>query len=296
MGIVPRMAGRLDYKMKTITSLKEMSQFSKRVRERGQTLALVATMGSLHEGHLALVQAAKAKADVVVVSIFVNPTQFAPGEDLSKYPRNLKNDKKLLNIFKPIVIFHPKAEDMYSPDFDTWIEEGTLSKKLCGKFRLGHFKGVTTVVSKLFNIIWPDFAFFGEKDYQQQLILKKLVKDLSYPVEILTCPTVREYDGLAMSSRNKFLDAKDRKSAGMVYKALIRAKKDIESGDTDSRRIYVNIGRLLGFEPSIRVDYIAIVDPHTLEDVKEIKGKVLVALAVRIGKIRLIDNMIISPK
>lgn len=282
--------------MKTISSVKEMSQYCKRVRERGQTIALVPTMGSLHEGHLALVHAAKAKADVVVVSIFVNPTQFAPSEDFSKYPRNLKNDKKLLGTFKPIVIFTPKAEDMYTPAFDTWVEEGTLSKKLCGKFRLGHFKGVTTVVSKLFNIIWPDFAFFGEKDYQQQLILKRLTKDMSYPVEILTCPTVREYDGLAMSSRNKFLDPKDRKTAGMIYKALIRAKKDIEAGDSDSRRVYVNIGRLLGFEPSIRVDYIAIVDPQTLEDIKEIKSKVLVALAVRIGKTRLIDNMLITPK
>jgi len=286
----------LDYKMKTISSIKEMSQFSNRVRERGQTLALVPTMGALHEGHLSLIQAAKEKADVVVVSIFVNPTQFAPSEDFSKYPKNLKHDKNLLNNFKPIIIFHPKADDIYGHDFDTWVEEDTLSKKLCGKFRLGHFKGVTTIVSKLFNIVRPDFAFFGEKDYQQQLIIKKLVKDLNYPVNVLTCPTVREYDGLAMSSRNKFLDDKERKAAGMVYKALIRAKKDIEAGDTDSRRIYVNIGRLLGFEPAIRVDYIAIVDPHTLEDIKEIKGKVLVALAVRIGKTRLIDNMMISPK
>ncbi len=273
-----------------------MSQFSQRVRERGQTLALVPTMGALHEGHLALVHAAKTKADIVVVSIFVNPKQFAPSEDLNKYPRDLKKDKNLLKTYDPVVIFHPSQNDMYSPSFNTWVEEDGLSKKLCGKFRLGHFKGVTTIVAKLFNIVRPDLAFFGEKDYQQQLIIRRLIKDLNYPIEIITCPTVREYDGLAMSSRNKYLGDKERKAAAMIYKALIRAKKDIEGGETDARRLFVNIGRLLGFEPSIRVDYIAIVDPHTLEEVKEIKDKVLVALAVRIARTRLIDNMIISPK
>ncbi len=282
--------------MKVIHSIKEMSQFSSRVHERGQKLALIPTMGALHEGHISLVHAAKSKADVVVVSIFVNPIQFVPNEDFTNYPRDFKSDKTILKPFEPIIIFHPNASDMYSPEFDTRVEEETLSKKLCGKFRMGHFKGVATVVVKLFNVVRPDLAFFGEKDYQQQLIIKRIVKDLNYPIEISTCPTVREYDGLAMSSRNKYLNEKDRKSAAMIYKALIRAKKDIEGGESDSRRIYVNIGRLLGFEPSIRVDYIAIVDPHTLEDIKEIKGRVLVALAVRIGKTRLIDNMLISPK
>jgi len=282
--------------MKVIKRSKEMSSFSARVKERGQKLAFVPTMGALHDGHLALVEAAKQKADVVVVSIFVNKTQFAPNEDFNNYPRTFNNDKSLLKMFDPLVIFHPSHSDIYPDNYSVWIEEEILSKKLCGKFRMGHFKGVTTVVSKLFNIVQPDYAFFGEKDYQQQLIIKKLVKDLNYPIEIVTCPTVREYDGLAMSSRNKNLSEKERKAAQMIYKALIRAKKDIEDGETDNRRVIVNMGRLLGFEPLIRVDYISLVDPHTLEDVKELKGKILVAIAVRIGKTRLIDNMIVSAK
>lgn len=292
MGLGPR----LDNKMKTITSIKEMVQFSRRSRERGHKIALVPTMGAVHEGHLALVNAAKGKADVVVVSIFVNKTQFAPNEDFSSYPRSLNHDKAALKPFEPVIIFHPQPADMYQEDFNTWVEEEVLSKKLCGKFRLGHFKGVTTVLSKIFNIVQPDMAFFGEKDYQQLLVVKKLVKDLDYPIEIHSCHTVREYDGLAMSSRNAYLGEKGRKAAQMIYKALIRAKKDIEDGEIDSRRIIVNMGRLLGFEPLIRVDYIAIVDPHTLEEVKEIKSRVLIALAVRIGKTRLIDNIMITPK
>lgn len=282
--------------MKVIQSIKEMAAFSGRVRERGQKLALVPTMGSLHEGHLSLVEAARKKADVVVVSIFVNKAQFAPHEDFARYPRDLKKDKSVLSPFEPIIIFHPAASDMYADNFDTWVEEETLSKKLCGKFRMGHFKGVATVICKLFNIVRPDLAYFGDKDHQQLLIIRKLVKDLNYPVEIHSCPTVREYDGLALSSRNAYLSVPERKAALMLYKALIRAKKDIEDGECDSRRIIVTLGRLLGFEPVIRVEYLSIVDPHTLEDVKEIKGKVLVAMAVRIGTTRLIDSMQISPK
>lgn len=282
--------------MKTIKSIKEMSLYCQRVKERGLKLALVPTMGMLHEGHLSLVEAAKLKANIVVVSIFVNPTQFAPNEDYSSYPRNISKDKAKLKMFEQVVLFNPSEDDMYPKDFDTWVEEFDLSKKLCGKFRLGHFKGVTTILSKLFNIVRPDYAFFGEKDYQQQLIVKKFVKDLNYPIEIIICNTVREYDGFAMSSRNKYLSEKERKSAGILYKALIRAKKDIEQGEKDSRRIIVNIGRMIGFEPAIRVDYISIVDPKTLEDIKEIKGKVLIALAVRLNKTRLIDNMAITPK
>lgn len=282
--------------MKLIKSVKEMSQYASRVRERGQKLALVPTMGALHEGHLALVAAAKAKADIVVVSIFLNPTQFAPNEDFSNYPKTLNKDKEMLAHFEPIIIFHPAPTDMYPEGFNTWLEEEVLSKKLCGKFRMGHFRGVTTVVAKLFNIIRPDMAVFGEKDYQQLLVVKKMVKDFSYPVEILHCPTVREYDGLAMSSRNKNLNEKERKAAAMIYKALLRAKKDIDDGERDMQRLLVNMRRLLGFEPLIRVEYISFVDPHTLEDFREIKGRMLVAIAVRIGKTRLIDNMIITAK
>ncbi|OGC06573.1 pantoate--beta-alanine ligase [candidate division WOR-1 bacterium RIFOXYA2_FULL_36_21] len=283
--------------MKTIKKAKEMSAFSNRAKARGQTLALVPTMGALHEGHLSLVESAKEKANIVIVSIFINPTQFAPTEDLKKYPKNLLKDQKALKLFDPIIIFAPSEKDLYSSGFDTWVEEGTLSRRLCGKFRFGHFKGVTTIVTKLFNIVRPDYAIFGEKDYQQQLIIKKITRDLNYPIEIATCPTVREYDGLAMSSRNQYLSEKERKSATVLYKALIRAKKDIEGGETDCRKIIVGLGRLIGFEAIVRVDYINIVNPETLEEVKEIgKEKVLIAIAGRIGKTRLIDSMIVTPK
>jgi|SRR3989339_332061 len=283
--------------IKIIKSVKEMANFANRIKGRGHTIALVPTMGALHEGHLSLVEAAHNKANIVVVSIYVNPTQFAPNEDFNKYPRTLLKDKTALRHFEHITIFAPSDKELYPDTFDTWVEEGTISKKLCGKFRFGHFKGVTTILSKLFNVVRPDFAFFGEKDYQQQLIVKKLVKDLNYPIDVIICPTIREYDGLAMSSRNKYLSPKERKAAAVLYKTLIRAKKDLEGGETDYRRIIVGLSRLIGFEPLIRIDYITIVNPDTLIEIKEIKKeKVLVALAARVGKTRLIDSMIVQPK
>lgn len=275
--------------------MPDMSALSDRLRERGQKIAFVPTMGALHEGHLALLTAAREYADQVVVSIFVNPIQFAPGEDFERYPRDLNGDKKKLKPFEPLILFCPSAAAMFPGDFKTRIEVEEISQKLCGKFRLGHFKGVATVVAKLFNIVKPHFALFGEKDYQQLLVIKQLVRDLNLGIKIIACPTVREYDGLALSSRNRNLSAPERKAATVLYRALTRAKKEIEGGETDTRRILLSLGRLIGFEPTVRVEYIAIVDPETLREVKDIKGKVLVALAARLGKTRLIDNLLITP-
>lgn len=281
--------------MKTVHSLSEMSSFSDRIRERGLKIALVPTMGALHEGHLSLLTKAREHADQVVISIFVNPIQFAPGEDFERYPRDLAGDKKLLKSFEPLILFYPSAAAMFPTDFKTRVEVEEISQKLCGKFRLGHFKGVATVVAKLFNIVKPHFAVFGEKDYQQVLVIKQLVSDLNLGVKILSCPTVREYDGLALSSRNRNLTPHERKAATVLYRALTRAKKEIEGGESDARKILLSLGRLIGFEPTVRVEYITIVDPETLREVKDIKGKVLVALAARLGKTRLIDNLLITP-
>jgi pantoate--beta-alanine ligase len=281
--------------MKTVHSPSEMSALSDRLRERGLKIAFVPTMGALHEGHLSLLAAAKEYTDQVVVSIFVNPIQFAPGEDFERYPRDLSGDKKKLKPFEPLILFCPSASAMFPADFKTRVEVEEISQKLCGKFRLGHFKGVATVVTKLFNIVKPHYAFFGEKDYQQLLIIKQLVRDLNLGLKVISCPTVREYDGLALSSRNRYLNPKERKAATVLYRALTRAKKEITGGETDARRVLLSLGRLIGFEPTVRVEYIAIVDPETLREVKTIKGRVLVALAARLGKTRLIDNLLISP-
>jgi len=282
--------------MRVIKSAREMSQFSKRAKSRGQKIALVPTLGALHEGHLSLVAAAREAAEVLAVSIFVNPIQFGPQEDLKKYPRTLRRDMALLKPFEPVVIFHPAPNDLYPEKYETFVELKDLGKKLCGQFRPGHFKGVCTVVAKLFNIVRPDLAYFGEKDYQQQLIIKKMVRDLNYDIQIISLPTVREYDGLALSSRNIFLNKNQRKSATILYRALIRAKKDIEAGEGDARKIILRMGSLVGGEPSVRIEYLAVVNPETLENVKTIKGQVLLALAARVGSIRLIDNLVVHPK
>lgn len=266
------------------------------MKARGKTIGFVPTMGCLHEGHLSLVKAAKEAADIVVVSIFVNPIQFAPGEDLGRYPRDLKRDKKLLKNFDVDVLFLPAASDIYSEGFKTYVEVEGLSKKMCGKSRPGHFRGVTTVVAKLFTIVCPDYAFFGEKDFQQQVIIKRMVRDINLPIEIISLPTVREFDGLAMSSRNKYLTSKERKAAVILYQALSQAKKEIENGERNPRNILRKLRSLIGAESAIRLNYAVIVDPETLEDLKKIKDRALIALAVSISKARLIDNLVVKVK
>ncbi|MBU0573769.1 MAG: pantoate--beta-alanine ligase [Candidatus Margulisbacteria bacterium] len=280
--------------IKVIRSFSEMSAFSRRSRERGQRIGFVPTMGALHDGHLALVQEARQKCDLVVVSIFVNPIQFAPGEDYEKYPRTLAHDKELLKHFSPLVIFHPRANDMFPADFKTHVKVDELGDRLCGRYRPSHFKGVTTVVAKLLNIVMPDSIFLGAKDFQQQLIIRQMIRDLNYAVEVHTVQTVREYDGLAMSSRNAYLKENERKSAGGVYKVISRAKKMIKEGDQDLRKIHLMISRQLGMIPSLRMEYIAIVDPETLQDKKDTKLPILIAVAGKIGKTRLIDNVLIT--
>ncbi len=279
--------------MKIIRSIKEMASLTKKLKEQGLTIALVPTMGALHEGHLSLVSAAKEKTDKVIVSIFVNPIQFGPKEDYKRYPRDFKRDQRLLRPFAPIIIFNPSPKEMYPADFKSYVEVQDLGNKLCGRSRPGHFRGVATIVAKLFNITRPDYAFFGEKDFQQQLIIKKMAKDLNCGTKIISLPTVREYDGLALSSRNSYLAKDERRSAAVLFRSLCRARKLIKSGENNTSKILLAANKIIGAEPSVQIEYLSIVDPETLDEAKTIKGRILIALAARIGKTRLIDNLMV---
>ncbi len=282
--------------MKIIKDPKQMYDYSLKMKCRGKTVGLVPTMGYLHEGHLSLIEAAKKQANVVVVSIFVNPTQFGPNEDLDRYPRNLRKDKKLLRALGVDALFLPSVEKMYDKDHLTYVEVPELSKRLCGRTRPSHFRGVATIVAKLFSVILPDFAYFGEKDYQQQVIIRKMARDLSLAVRIVSLPTIREFDGLAKSSRNEYLTAQERKEAAILYRSLSAIKEEIGKGEADANKLLMRLRSMLGRVPHLRIDYVAIVDPATLTDVKKIKGQVLVALAVFLGKARLIDNVLAKPR
>lgn len=254
------------------------------------------TMGYLHEGHLSLIRKARKQCDFLIISIYVNPIQFRPGEDYNKYPRDLKRDKKLARDGKVDVIFAPTDNIMYPDNFQTKVNnEGSLSGKLCGIKRPGHFKGVCTVVTKLFNIVKADVAYFGQKDYQQASIIKQMVKDLNMDTKIKILPTVREDDGLAVSSRNKYLNSNEREKAAVLYQSLIKAKKLIKDGKKDTKHIKQIIRRTIRKAKGIRTDYCEIVDPVTLKNVKDINKKVLIALCIWIGKTRLIDNILIKP-
>jgi pantoate--beta-alanine ligase len=259
-------------------------------KAKKKIIGFVPTMGALHHGHLSLVRAAKKECDFMVVSIFVNPTQFGPKEDSRKYPRVFNKDKKLLQKEKVDLIFSPSTAEIYAKDFSTYVEETYLSKVLCGASRPGHFRGVCTVVAKLFNVITPDIAYFGAKDYQQAKVIKRMVADLNFPVKIKVCPIVREADGLAMSSRNRYLNKEQRKHAGKLHSALLLAKRMIKNGERDAKKILSAMVNLIKSVPEAKIDYIKIVCADTLRDIKIIKGKVLIALAVFIGTTRLIDN------
>jgi len=280
--------------MEVIKEISKMKEISKSWKKSGYRIAFVPTMGFLHEAHLALVRKAKELGDKTVVSIFVNPLQFGPKEDFREYPRDLERDLTLLEKEGVDVVFVPEVEEMYPSDFQTFVEVTKLTKGLCGAFRPGHFKGVTTVVLKLFNIVNPDFAVFGEKDYQQLQVIRQMVKDLNLDVEIVPHPTVREKDGLAMSSRNTYLSQEERKSAIALYQALLLAKKLIEEGERDPRRIREKMEDFIHSFPFTKVQYIEFVNPESLEPVEKIELPVLCALAVFVGKARLIDNMLIS--
>jgi len=281
--------------MKIIRSIKEMTGFSKKQRIKGKTIGFVPTMGALHQGHLSLIRQAAAENDIVVVSIFVNPIQFGPKEDYRRYPRNLRLDARLCRREGADVIFFPDVQQMYPGNYKTYVIVQDLSDVLCGKFRPGHFKGVATVVTKLFNIVRPDIAYFGGKDAQQAIIIKKAVEDLNIPIKIKVMPTVREKDGLAMSSRNAYLNKEERRDAAVLYQALILAKNLIKQGSVDSSGIIRKMRRLINKKKSACIQYISVVKHKDLKPLDKIRGKVLIALSVWIGKTRLIDNIVISP-
>ncbi len=279
--------------MKIIRSLKIMTQFSLVNKHKGKAIGFVPTMGALHQGHLSLIRRAHKENDMVVVSIFVNPIQFGFGEDFKKYPRDLKRDANLCRKEGVDAIFYPNAKNMYGNNYGTYITVSRLSEVLCGKSRPGHFKGVATVVAKLFNIVQPDKAYFGQKDAQQAIIIKKMVEDLNMPLKIKVMPTVREKDGLAMSSRNAYLNPLERKNALVLPQAFKIAKALIKNGVRDSGRVIRQIKSLITHKGLARIDYIAIVDAKNLRPVKRIVKGSLIALAVRIGKTRLIDNLLV---
>jgi len=282
--------------MEVIESISEMKNLAKKWKRQGLSIGFVPTMGYLHEGHLALVRRIKELSDRVVVSIFVNPIQFAPGEDYQRYPRDLERDKAFLEKEGVDVLFSPKAQEMYPPGFQTYVEVKELSSGLCGRYRSGHFIGVATVVLKLFNILQPDIAVFGEKDYQQLKVIQRMVQDLNLDVKIIPHPTVREEDGLAMSSRNTYLSPEERKSAIALYKALNLAEELINQGERRVATLKEKLKEFIESFPYTKVQYIEFVHPETLKEVERVDEPTLLALAVFVGKARLIDNKIIVPK
>jgi len=268
-----------------------MQAISRSLFKTGREVGFVPTMGYLHEGHLSLVRRARSENDVVVVSIFVNPTQFGPNEDYERYPRDEKRDRKLLEEEGVDYLFIPSVSEMYPEDFSTFVEVSGLTEGLCGAKRPGHFRGVATVVTKLLNIVFPTRAYFGEKDYQQLQVIKRLVRDLNIPVEVIGCPIVREEDGLAMSSRNTYLSPEERKSALSLYKGLKLAEELFESGERNPEVIKKRVEEFILSHPKVeKIDYVEIVDPENLKPVKEVKEGDVIALAVFVGKTRLIDN------
>lgn len=280
--------------MNTVRKIKEMKSVVRDVRSLGKNVGFVPTMGYLHEGHLSLVQASLQSADCTVVSIFVNPAQFGPKEDFKEYPRDLARDSQLLEKLGVDLLFCPDYTEMYPPDYKTYIEVESLQDKLCGPSRPGHFRGVCTVVLKLFNIVQPDVAFFGQKDAQQAIILKRMVSDLNLDVRVEVMPTVREEDGLALSSRNVYLDPEQRQSALCLSRSLNEAAGMIRSGERRTDPLMDRMRELIDREDLAKLDYIAIVDTGSLEPLKEIKKEALIALAVFFGSVRLIDNMMVS--
>ncbi len=281
--------------MKVAKTIKSVRALVKAARKAGRTISLVPTMGALHRGHISLIDRSIKRGDFVVVSIFVNPTQFGPKEDLSKYPRPLRTDLKICKEHGVDAVFVPTVREMYGSGTDTTVNVGKLSGPLCGRFRPGHFRGVATVCAKLFNIVGPDAAYFGQKDAQQLVIIKRMAADLNVPVEIVGCPTVREADGLALSSRNRYLSARQRKDATCIYRCLMAAREMIKAGATNPKTITAEMRKIISSAETLSsVDYISIVDADTLEEIGRIGGRVLIAAAARFGTARLIDNITVD--
>ena len=275
-------------------TIAEAQSACAQLRGEGRILGLVPTMGALHEGHLSLVRAAKAECDIAAVSIFVNPTQFGPNEDFSKYPRTFEQDCALLEREGVDLIFAPTVDDMYPAGVSTFVLVEGVSDRLDGASRPGHFRGVTTVVSKLFHIVCPHKAFFGQKDAAQVAVLRKMVRDLNFPPQLVVCPIVREADGLAMSSRNRYLSEKERQQALVLHRALGEVEKRAAAGETKSSALIEAARSVIASEPAVRIDYVAIVDPDTLIDISDVRGGALVAVAAFVGTTRLIDNALIA--
>lgn len=281
--------------MRILKSIDEMRGASRAARLTGLRLGLVPTMGALHEGHLSLVRAAETQCDAVVTSIFVNPLQFGANEDLDSYPRTFERDCELLEREGIDFLFAPSAKEMYPAGAATYVTVEGLSDKLCGRSRPGHFRGVTTVVAKLFDIVEPDLAFFGQKDAAQVAILRRMVRDLNFAVEIMVCPIVREPDGLAMSSRNAYLSPQERKAGPVLYRALVEVKRHSDQGERQCAKLIEAGKRVLAQESGVRLDYLEIVDPATLDPLLEVNRPALVAVAAFAGTTRLIDNILLTP-
>lgn len=278
--------------MRIVQLVPEIQGWSKSHRAKGKTIGFVPTMGFLHEGHLSLMSRGRSENDLLCASIFVNPTQFGPNEDYGTYPRDPDADTRKCRDAGVDVLFMPGADDVYGSEFQTYVEVERVSRTLCGSARPGHFRGVATVVLKLFNMVLPDRAYFGMKDYQQLQVIRTMARDLNLEVRIVPCSTVREPDGLAMSSRNSYLSPEERRQAVCLYEALLAAGRLFELGETRARRYVEVMSERISKEPDTAPDYVSLVDPETLHDLKEVHDRCLAALAVRIGKTRLIDNMV----
>jgi len=280
--------------MRIIQEIERMQKISKRARQQKKSIGFVPTMGALHAGHLSLIRRARRENDLCVVSIFVNPLQFGPKEDYKRYPRTIRRDVLLCRREGVDIIFTPRAKRMYSDDCKTSVGVRDLSTSLCGRRRPGHFKGVATIVAKLFNIVAADTAYFGQKDAQQALVIKRMVEDLNIPVKIRVMPTIREADGLAISSRNSYLTAQERLDAAVLYQSMRAAKKAVRAGERDTKKIIRQIKKMILKKKSARIDYVSLVDSRTLKALNKVSGDTMAALAVWIGKTRLIDNIFLN--
>lgn len=280
--------------MKIVNTINEVREAVKAWHKQGLTVGLVPTMGYLHEGHASLIARASKENDRVVVSDFVNPIQFAPNEDLASYPRDIDRDAKVCEENGADIIFHPTPEEMYHKDFSTFVDITGPSEELCGKSRPIHFRGVCTVVSKLFLIASPDRAYFGQKDAQQLAVIKRMVRDLNFDIEIVGCPIIREADGLAKSSRNTYLSPEERKAAVILHKALEKGKELVLNGEKSAKAVIDTVTQIINNEPLAKIDYVQVVDFPNIKVVEDINGDILTAVAVYIGKTRLIDNFIIE--
>ncbi len=278
--------------MQALTQIEQVRAAVKEWRQQGLTVGFVPTMGYLHQGHQSLIETAAKGNDKVVVSIFVNPMQFGPNEDFAQYPRDLQRDTQVCEQAGASLIFHPEPHELYPDGFCTHVDVAGLTEGLCGKTRPGHFRGVCTVVTKLLNIVQPDRAYFGQKDAQQFAVVRRMVRDLNMPVELIACPIIREPDGLAKSSRNTYLSTQERQAALVLYRALCEGRSQLQNGVRDANQLRAAMEQVIGAEPLAKLDYLELVDLQTLQPVTQLCGDTLVALAVYIGKTRLIDNFI----